>query len=503
MNRKKLAYVCMALTIGLFTSNNCSGDSEILATFDGGTVKRGELNFVIEASKRGNGEPQTINSDVQIKIIEGVALEKILLEDSLKSKKVNPDDLIKIENLVSDFLKLNIYLREYMKKAMKQKPLEFVDLQIAIIRGEDGAANEKKADELLEKLSKASGKEIDTLISESTDDIGRKPIAGKLEPFCVNCSANPLEDIIEEAKKTKIGKFVKFGKDSRMIYVVRILNTEKVNPARVAKYYSDVFTRFGKEATSYGLTHTDEQSKNAVAYFNDGNSEEKGKQFAGQMLKQFEQGLYQNELNRLKDVSGIVVNPLKPVFGPEQVNLKDFPADLVLYTAKDKTNYTWKDLETDFASVPGTLKSEYKDEKAKIFDMVNLFQSTILQGKIGKNLPEVQKIASETAYRMQLDKMRVSLALKALQDEIKAVPVTVTEQQMKDTYEAGKLYAYSNEDPKNPGNRIPQSYGQVRDRIKTELEGAQRNSFIEQKISGLKASYNLKIDPSRLKEVTL
>ncbi|TGL57449.1 hypothetical protein EHQ58_14290 [Leptospira ognonensis] len=503
MNRKKLAYVSIALTIGFFSSNNCSGDSEILATFDGGTVSRGELNFVIEASKRGNGEPQTIAPDVQVKIIEGVALEKILLKDSIQSKKVDPNDLVKIENLVSDFLKLNIYLREYMKKAMKQKPLEFVDLQIAIIRGEDGASNEKKADELLAKLSNASRSEINTLISENTDDVGRKPIAGKLEPFCVNCSSNPLEDIIEEAKKDKAGKFVKFSKDPRMIYIVRITNTEKVNPSRVAKYYTEVFNKFGSEAKEYGITHTDEQSKNAIAYYAEGSSEEKGKQFAGQMLKQFEQGLYQNELNRLKEESGIVVNPMKPVYGPEQVNPKEYTADLVLFTNKDKSTYTWKDLEVDFTLVPATLKQEYKDEKAKIFDMINLFQSTILQGKIAKNLTVVQKLESNTAFRMQLDKMRVSLALKALQDEIKAVPVNVTEQQMKDTYEAGKLYAYSSEDPKNPNNRIPQSYGQVRERIKTELEGTQRNTFIEQKISGLKSSYNLKIDPSRLKEVTL
>jgi hypothetical protein len=493
----------MALTIGFFTSNNCSGESEILATFDGGTVNRGELNFVIEASKRGNAEPQPVNTDIQVKIVEGIALEKILLQDSIQTKKVDQKDLEKIENLVSDFLKLNIYLREYVKDAMKHKPLEFVDLQIAIIRGEDAAANVKKADELLAKLGSASSSEINALISESTEDVGRKPIAGKLEPFCVNCSSNPLEDIIEEARKTKHGKFVKFSKDTRMIYIVRITNTEKVNPARVAKFYADTFARFSKEATEYGNTHKDEESKRTIAYFTEGTSEAKGAQFAGQMLKQFEQGVYQNEMNRIKEESGIEVNPLKPVFGPEQINPKEYPAELVLYTNKDKSSYTWKDLETDFASLPNTLKSEYKDDKAKIFDMINLFQSTILQGKIAKNIPAVQKIGSETAYRMQLDKMKVSLALKALQDEIKAIKVTVSEQQMKDSYEAGKLYAYSEEDPKNPNNRISKPYAQVRDRIKTEMEGAQRNTFIEQKISGLKSAYNLKIDPSRLKEVTL
>ncbi|MDZ4726762.1 MAG: hypothetical protein SH817_11445 [Leptospira sp.] len=503
MNLKKKICQLLVLSAICISINNCSGDSEILATYDGGTVTRGELNFVIEASKRGNNEPQPISTEIQTKIVESIALEKILLRDSVQTKKIEQADIDKIEALVSDFVKLNIYMRNYVKSAMKSKPLEFVDLQISIIRGEDGKANEAKADEVFKKLQSASKSEIDTIITETTDDVGRKPVAGKLEPFCVNCSTNPLEDIIGEAKKVSQGKFVKFFKDPQMIYLVRITNTEKVNPARVPKYYTDTFKYFSELATEYGKTHTDEQMQNAIKYFTEGDHGNKGNQFAGQMLKQFEQGLYQNELNRIKEASGIAVSNLPPVYGPEQIDIKEFPGDLVLLTNKDKTTYKWSDLDNDFASLPKTLKSDYKDPKAKIFDMLKLFQSTILQGKISKVSPEVQKVGSEVAYKMQLDKMKVSLALKALQDEINAVPVTVTEQQMKDTYEAGKLYAYSLEDPKNPSNRIPQTYGQVRDRIKSELENSQRNSFIEKKVEAMKSTYNLTIDPSRLKEVTL
>ncbi|MBL0956628.1 MAG: hypothetical protein IBJ01_17870, partial [Leptospira sp.] len=56
---------------------------------------------------------------------------------------------------------------------------------------------------------------------------------------------------------------------------------------------------------------------------------------------------------------------------------------------------------------------------------------------------------------------------------------------------------------KNPQNRIPKPYTAVRERIKSEMEGSQRNSFIEQKVSGLKTTYNLVIANDRLKEVTL
>ncbi len=135
--------------------------------------------------------------------------------------------------------------------------------------------------------------------------------------------------------------------------------------------------------------------------------------------------------------------------------------------------------------------------------MLNLFQSTIIQGKIGENSKEVQSIGKETAYLMQMEKMKTSLALKTFQDEIKAIPVTVTEQQLRDSYEAGKLYAYADPDPKNPQNRIPKPYALVREQIKNDMENSQRNGFIEQKISGLKTTYNLKVAQDQLKEVIL
>ena len=122
MNLKKKICQLLVLSAIYISINNCSGDSEILATYDGGTVTRGELNFVIEASKRGNNEPQPISTEIQTKIVESIALEKILLRDSVQTKKIEQADIDKIEALVSDFVKLNIYMRNYVKSAMKTNP---------------------------------------------------------------------------------------------------------------------------------------------------------------------------------------------------------------------------------------------------------------------------------------------------------------------------------------------------------------------------------------------
>ncbi|GBF49104.1 hypothetical protein LPTSP4_06140 [Leptospira ryugenii] len=502
MKQIKQFYLLVILSFTLFSLNQCSGDSEILATFDGGTVTRGELNFFIQSNKR-SADPEPVNSEIQSKIVENIALEKMLMLDSIKNQKVSQEDLQKLENLVSDFLKFNVYLKDYVKRSIESKPLEFVSLEMALIRSEDEAANVKKADEILAKLNSAKSSEISDILAEATDDVGRKPIGGKLEPFCTNCNSNPLEDIIEATKKAPKGEFIKYDKDPRMIYVLRITDTEKVNAKRVAKYYTSVFKDFAKLAEEYAKTHTDEQTKNAVSYLVEGDQEEKGKQFAQQMIKQFEQGLYQKESMRIKEAAGVEFGNLPPVFSVEEIVPKDYSADRVLLKYKDGSIYKWSDLEKEFAELPKALLNDYKDDKSKIFDMVKLFQSTLVQGKIAKTSPEVQKIGKKQEFLLQLDRMKGSLAFKNLQDEMSALKIEISPKQIQDTYEAGKLYAYSKADPRDPNKRIPLPFYEVKDKIKSELENNEKNAYVQKRVDTLKSSYNLKIDTSRLKDVMI
>ncbi|TGN18577.1 LIC12015 family putative lipoprotein [Leptospira idonii] len=545
MTLKKLSMAMLIFGICSLSFVNCSKDSEILATFDGGTVTRGEMNFLAETFKRGSNKPLVLDSEKQLKLIEQVALEKLVFLDGVKLKKFDPSEADQLETLLSDFIKLNVYIREYVKYAVQNKPLEFIDLQIALVRGPNGEENQKNADELVAKLNAASESEKNALIAEVTADSSRKPVYGKLEPFCTNCSINPLEDIISEAKKAPKGTFVKYSKGAEdpIVYVLRSLGTERVHPERLEKYFASTFEKFSKEAIQYGETHTDEESKNAVAYFTEGN-EERAAQFAQHTMKQFEQGLYVSEMNKIKEESGFTIGELPPAQkkfldeaarnqvanylqspdrdrslsnaallekfyvkfppnSPDMVDVNAYTNDVVLFSTKDGKTYTWGNLREDFDKLPNRLKSNYKDEAARIWDILNLYQGTILQGKIAQTSDRVQKAEKESSYKIQIDKMRMSIGLKVLQDEIEALPVEVTETQIRDAYEAGKLYAYSSPDPKNPQNRIPLPYGQVREEIKKDMANSQKNSFIQQKISGLKSSYNLKIAEDRLKEVSI
>jgi hypothetical protein len=78
--------------------------------------------------------------------------------------------------------------------------------------------------------------------------------------------------------------------------------------------------------------------------------------------------------------------------------------------------------------------------------------------------------------------------------------VSVTESEIKDTYEAGKLFAYSTPDSKNPQKRNPIPFSQVKEKIRGELEKSKRDAISDNKLTSLKTEYQVKIATDSLKE---
>ncbi|WP_422880147.1 hypothetical protein [Leptospira mayottensis] len=77
--------------------------------------------------------------------------------------------------------------------------------------------------------------------------------------------------------------------------------------------------------------------------------------------------------------------------------------------------------------------------------------------------------------------------------------VTITEKEIRDTYEAGKLYAYSKASTANPNERVPEDFSKVRDRIKQELAEAKKQSIFQDYLSKLKSENEFKIASESLK----
>lgn len=77
--------------------------------------------------------------------------------------------------------------------------------------------------------------------------------------------------------------------------------------------------------------------------------------------------------------------------------------------------------------------------------------------------------------------------------------VNVTEKEIRDTYEAGKLYAYSKASTTNPNERVPEDFSKVRDRIKQELAEAKKQSIFQDYLSKLKSENEFKIASESLK----
>ncbi|MCE9500660.1 MAG: hypothetical protein K8R21_09195, partial [Leptospira sp.] len=75
---------------------------------------------------------------------------------------------------------------------------------------------------------------------------------------------------------------------------------------------------------------------------------------------------------------------------------------------------------------------------------------------------------------------------------------TVSAKEMTDTYEAGKLYAYSAPSKSKPSERTPLPFESVKTRIKEELENSKRKAEFDKLTGGFKKDYSLKVAVEQL-----
>ncbi|MDF3820120.1 hypothetical protein P3G55_09430 [Leptospira sp. 96542] len=488
----------------LLSFQNCSKDSEILATYDGGTVTRGELLFILEASKQPGQPEQPVGADVQANLLENIAIQKIILGDMVKSGKLSQADLDNVVETIGHSMILKTYLDEYVKKNLKNSPMEFLEMQMALVRGEDPVATKQKAEDLKNKLNKMSDSEIAKEITSVTSDSNRKPVAGKLDPFCSNCAQTPFDPILKQLANIGTGEFITYSEndDSNIVYVVRALKKEKVHPERLPVYLTKKFEAFQKEAEEYAKANPDAESKQAIEYLTQGNQADKAREFSSMLSKQYEQGLYERESNRLREATGIVLATDLPN-RLDQLDPKTFGADRVLYTTKEGVSFKWIELVAEYEKLPGILKREMKDEKQRVGMLLSILQSIIIPRKMAEASPEIADVKKTDSFRYQLEQLRWNVGLNVFTQEISAIPLSITDEQVRDTYEAGKLYAYSEQSGDNPRDRRPIPFASVRERVKSDLEKSQRELIVKDKATEYKTTYNLLIANDRLKEITI
>jgi hypothetical protein len=470
----------------------CRSGEEELAVFDGGVVKRKEFREFYPNHELAI-DNNTTALKYQTSVLETIAVQSIVEIESNKKGYSNTEIYKSILELKEKQLLVNLYRKNFIENGLKSKDMEIVSGQMLYVKKDaNGNPNSVKADRAINDLQKLkSEKEINAYISKETDEEGRKPISGFLEPQCMNCSEeNILREILLEAYKSNLLQTFTKKEFNGDLFVYRIVEVKKMKASDLESYLLKKFKEFQILAQEFKANAPDDQKQLGDYYLGDEVKLEKEAQMIRDRYKeQLQAQIWNEEYERISKASGIQ-------FSKEMTTLSE--GELIdatpIYTKGDKI-YTMADLKKDYAKVnmkPNTYLPPVKE-------LLYFFNSAILPVTLLAENPDVKNLKSSEKYESSLSLWKKNIAWSFFVRDLQESQIPVSEQELKDTYEAGKLYAYSNPSKSNPNKREPLPFDQVKDKIKEELRTAKIKTEMQKQIEKLKSDYHLQIRADKLK----
>ena len=255
-------------------------------------------------------------------------------------------------------------------------------------------------------------------------------------------------------------------------------------------HLSKKFKEFQTLAKDFKATAPDDQKQLADYYLGDEVKLEKEAKMIGDRYKEQLQALIWNEeYEKISKESGIQ-------FSKEMSTLSE--GELVdttpIYTKGDKT-YTIADLKSEYAKVNMKPNSYLPPTK----ELLYFFNSAILPITLLSDNAEVKNLKSSEKFESSLSIWKKNISWSFFVRDLQDLQAPISEQELKDTYEAGKLYAYSSPSKSNPSKRDPMPFDQVKEKIREELRTAKIKGEMQKQVEKLKSDYHLKIHTDKLK----
>ncbi|WCL48022.1 LIC12015 family putative lipoprotein [Leptospira sp. GIMC2001] len=499
LNQKtiKLKYI-IPLSITLMVMVNCTLDSDALAVYEGGTVTRKELRDFYEI--RGvKLDEKNSSIQAQSNLLEQIALQKIVYNEHTSSGKISKEFMDNLVSLTKGQMLVALYKKDFESKTIKKTPMELMTMQMVVLKDPDNS-KDALASEILTKLnSTSSSKELNKLVTEYTEDESRKSVAGIIEPFCLNCGPNPFEDVLSDALNANDDNF-HLKRAGEIIYIIKIVNIRKINQSVVNQYLSEKFEEMSKTANEYAESTEDEAAKQSARYYSDGDPVERGQSMGEHISRQFKTQLWQTELERIRTESSIKVDDPPMLKQASELKLSEFPPTRILASISETENITVGDFAKDFSELSKIIGNNGQSPKEQeMFDMLNFFYNIYLSSLYLEQDPKSKSILETEIYKDSIQYLKYSLVWALFMKDIASEKIVVSDQEIRETYEAGKLFAYSEPDKNNPQKRIPRPLGLVKNQIQNDLENAKRKGIFDGKINTLKADYKLKIDSESLR----
>lgn len=511
MNKKILVLSLLCLIF-----SQCNLDSDVLASFKGGTVTRKELREFFKLNTGGRKlEPGHPTVEEQTQLLETLGLFKLIGQYNTEKHIVNEQEAQVFLKYSKPQMAASFLQKALAEKSETEGQLKFAFARVILVTSKDpseagNALAEKRAEEILQKVQGLSSKkEIANFITENTDETSRRAIGGLLEPQCLNCGPDPNSEITLEAaekKGTWILKELKDPQDPRnpaaanvaklkKFLIIRVEKQETIYAGRLGKFFARELGKFKSIAQDYIKTPglSEQSVMDGKKQYADMKVDEMAPRYEDYMKKRFIYNVVFEQENRLIKEAGFeranITQENIQSFNDESVLLKNLKTNEVI---------KYKDVVSElkeFAIASG-LDSNKLGDKANI---LQFFKQQYVWYKISSQSEEIQKALTNPDFADEYSILQLYILQPLVFKKVIPANVDVSEAEMREHYETGKLFTYAKPNPANPQDRIPLPYGEVRERIKEELLRTKKQGLVRDFTQKLKADYQLLLETKSLK----
>jgi hypothetical protein len=477
--------------ISIFLFAGCSEDNKILVSTTHQNLTRGQLKEYY----RINSIPidsQKASIQSQTKVAETLVLRSLVFKELGESITEDPDYKAMF-SIAEKQLVTSIYQENFSKANEKNQKFQTALIQFIYLKGEPNVDKKAEALSLQKEINSIKDeKKIFDFISQKTDEKGRKPIGGFLEPICTNCNQNPLSRVFKEGIDSNSPQFFVASDEYGSYYIYRVKEKKELSFSNFHAYLKEKFLEYKSFSDAF-LAKAQEEEKQFASYYSQGGKEleNKIKLTAEHYQKEITENGWKTELEKIQTELGLTLL--------DEVNLKEgTPSpETVLFQTPNYT-YTYSDLQKETSVFEKQL--DKVDPKVLHKERMNFFYKLSLPSFLLTNGKEAEKIRSSEAYQKKLPYIKNEIALGMLHRKIASEKVDIPEADIRSAYEAGKLYTYIDPNKSTEKQKVPLPYAEVRDRIKQELTQNIQGTKLKNELEAIKKKYSLKVHTENFKE---
>ncbi len=495
MNLKNLRKKISISLITFLSLTNCNKAGEVLAEFEGTQITRKDLREFYTIINLPQNE-QSTSIKYQTSAVESIAVEKMALIEAEKKGKLKTETFKTIYELKEKQVLVGLYRKAILEKNSSNVIMANGQL-VFIKKDQNGKPNQAKFDSIWKSLSeKKTENEIDEIIRSSSDEMGRLPVAGLIEPQCMNCSKdNILVNIFSEAVEQKVTKTF-FKKDLEGdLFIYRILEVKEIKKEDMKSYITKSYINFENKAKDFKSTATNEEhGKLADYYLRDKVQIEREIDMIESKYKNdLDSSIWNDEYKKRLSKSGILFSDLmNRIIEGKEKEFPKFTDNTVLYK-KDGVDFTFKNLKSEYDKI--NLKKRITSDQ----DIFSFFQSAYLPIYVLSELEEVKSLKSSENFITSMDLWNRKIAWSMIVEDIEKGIVDPDDKQLKDIYEAGKSTTYQKPSPSDPNKMVVMSFEEAKLRILEEIRNTKLKSEIQRLVEKLKSDYKYKLNPDKLK----